>query len=65
MCTLGLFSCVQLFVTIWTIVPTYFPVLGILQARITKWAAMHSSRIIKNNWYLLRLYLYAIQKNTK
>ena len=39
-----LFSWVQLFVTLWTIVPQAPLSMGILQARILEWVAMPSSR---------------------
>ena len=40
----SLFSCVQLFVTPWTVVCQAPPSLGILQARIVEWDVMPSSR---------------------
>ena len=42
-CVLSCFSCVRLFVTLWT-EPSRLPVHGILQARILGWVAIASSR---------------------
>ena len=44
LCILSCFSCVQLFVTLWTIARPGSSVHGILQARILEWVAMPSSR---------------------
>ena len=44
LCMLSFFSCVWLFVTVWTIAPPGSSVHGILQARILEWVAMPSSR---------------------
>ena len=43
-CVLSHFSCVRLFATLWTIVRQALLPMGILQARILEWDAMHSSR---------------------
>ena len=43
-CVLSCFSCIQLFVTLWT-VPHQAPLsMGILQARILEWATISCSR---------------------
>ena len=42
-CFLNCFSCIQLFVTLWTIA-CQAPLTGILQARILAWVAISSSR---------------------
>ena len=47
-CTLNCFSCVQLFMTLWTCSPPGSSVHGILQARTLKWVAMPSSR--RSSW---------------
>ena len=41
---LRLFSCVQLFVTLWTVAHQAPLSMGVLQARILEWVAMPSSR---------------------
>ena len=40
-CVLSHFSCVQLFVTLWTCSPPGSSVHGILQARILEWVSLH------------------------
>ena len=43
-CMLSCFDCVQLFATLWTVVLQASVSLGLLQARILEWVAMHSPR---------------------
>ena len=40
----AMISHIQLFVTLWTLAHQALLSMGILQARILEWAAMHSSR---------------------
>ena len=45
LCVSSTHSCVQLFVTLWTVVCQAPLSMGILQARILEWVAMPSSRV--------------------
>ena len=42
-CALSCFSCVQRFVTPWTVAHQAYPSMGILQAKIQEWVAISSS----------------------